>query len=112
MHRLVAEAFIPNPLNLPEVDHIFGERDDNKAHNLRWTTGSENTRNRDYCREATSKYNGVMRKSNGKWQTNIYLEGKTKHIGVFLCEHKAALAFNQFVIEHGLNRELNIIAEV
>ena len=111
VHKLLAQAFIPNPKNLPEVDHIDTVRTNNNVTNLRWTTGSENTRNRDYCREATSKYNGVMKKKD-RWQVNVYLEGKTKHIGIFLCEHTAARAFNQFCIDNNLNRELNIISEV
>lgn len=37
IHRLVAMAFIPNPDNLPEVDHISTIRTDNRVCNLRWT---------------------------------------------------------------------------
>lgn len=42
VHRLVAEAFIPNPNNLPEVDHIDTNKDNNCVDNLRWVTHSEN----------------------------------------------------------------------
>ena len=42
VHRLVAEAFIPNPENKATVDHIDGNRKNNSIDNLRWATYSEN----------------------------------------------------------------------
>lgn len=44
IHRLVANAFIPNPDCKKEVDHIDFDRSNNKASNLRWATRSENVK--------------------------------------------------------------------
>lgn len=45
MHRLVASAFIPNPNNYPEVDHIDHNPKNNSVENLRWVTHKENLHN-------------------------------------------------------------------
>lgn len=42
VHRLVAETFIPNENNYPCIDHINGDRSDNKVINLRWCTWKQN----------------------------------------------------------------------
>lgn len=46
VHRMVAITFVPNPQNLPLVDHIDRQRANNRSDNLRWVTAKQNQTNR------------------------------------------------------------------
>ena len=49
VHRLVAMAYIPNPENKEEVDHIDKNRYRNDVNNLRWVSSKENKQNADFA---------------------------------------------------------------
>lgn len=69
VHRLVAEAFIPNPENKPCIDHINTIRDDNRVDNLRWVTYSENNLNiitRKHMSESLKGENAPLFNKTGK----------------------------------------------
>lgn len=65
IHRLVAEAFIPNPKRFKEVDHIDCSRDNNSVTNLRWTSHKLN------CNDIT-RANRIS-----KGNVEIIIEGKS-----------------------------------
>jgi len=96
LHRLLAQAFIPNPENKPFVDHIDGDRKNNALSNLRWCTHAENMRNRKKQRNNTSEYTGVsFNKASGKWKAYITVGGKKKYLGRFHTKEEAAAVYRE-----------------
>ena len=88
VHAMVAECFIDNPDNKPQVDHINGKKEDNRVSNLRWVTNAENQRNHTQLRITnTSGCVGIhSRKYKGehyRWRVRIGLDNKRINIGDF-----------------------------
>lgn len=80
------------------VDHINGNRLDNRLKNLRLCNRSQNMRNSKKRSNCTSRYKGVsFRKDTGKWQAYYHIKGKKKNIGCFNLECDAAMAYNDYV---------------
>lgn len=89
IHRLVAEAFIPNEENKPCIDHINGNKSDNRVCNLRWCTHKENMNNPitlSHCEEIVGKTihlgkdNPFSRKV-GQYNTNDDLIAEYNSVG-------------------------------
>jgi hypothetical protein len=91
IHRLVAEAFLSNPENLLEVDHINGDRADNRVANLQWISKIENNRKKEtgwgqpkrvICIETGEIFDSVVaaaESANRRRETmNRHLRGKTQ----------------------------------
>jgi len=89
----------------PEVvDHINRNKTDNRIENLRATTLTGNNLNRSANRtgKKTSKYKGVSKHTNGRWQAQTKIRGKQTHLGLYDTEEEAYKAYLDFMSEtHG-----------
>lgn len=78
VHRMVAEAFISNPENKPEVNHIDGDRCNNQLSNLEWVTKEENTNHAVATGLINNPYGIDAR--NSKYVTKVFdLKGNLKY---------------------------------
>ena len=90
IHKLSAEAFLPNPENKKCVDHIDNNKLNNNLINLRFATHTQNGQNRSMSSKNTSGTKGVhWNKKNNKWTAQITINGKRINLGSFLDKDDA-----------------------
>lgn len=96
MHRVVIGAETGQM-----VDHINGNKLDNRRENLRIASNRENQQNRSKEEGCASKFKGVaLDKKLGKWRSQITATGKTHYLGTYACEHEAGHAYNKAAIQY------------
>ena len=84
IHKLVANEFLPNPLNKNCVDHIDNNRLNNNVENLRYATIQQNNMNKKLSIKNTSGFKGVhFDKKSNKWKSQIQINGTKQHLGYF-----------------------------
>lgn len=83
------------------VDHVDGDTLDNRRHNLRLATKSQNGANRGKPASNTSGYKGVSwHKASQKWKAQITVNGQTIYLGVHSTPEAASLAYDEAALEH------------
>lgn len=86
MHRIIAFAFIPNPNNLKEINHIDGDKTNNNINNLEWCTRGENIKH---------AYNLGLRKPNKLYGDNSTFHKLSKIQVIEIREKYATKKYSQ-----------------
>lgn len=97
IHRLVAETFIPNPNNFPQVDHIDGNKSNNHVSNLRWVSPRENTISYGYSNRVYNSADKVSVKIKAISETDeLIFESQTKLLKHFgYAKPTSRIKFNE-----------------
>lgn len=112
LHRLLAEAFIPNPENKKEINHKNGIRDDNRLENLEWCTHQENIKHsfENLGRKSNLKGNsstrnkskGYYKTKNGRYYSQCVIKGKVIYLGSFDTAEEAAEKSKKYKEENNI----------
>lgn len=99
-HRLIYEAYHGNVPTY--IDHINGNKRDNRVDNLRPASSAENNRNVGLTKANTSGYKGVSKTKTGKYRAAIQYNGTDIYLGVHDSAEAAALVYDTAaILYHG-----------
>jgi hypothetical protein len=96
LHRAILGLIDPTL----EVDHINGNRLDNRRENLRTCTSGQNKVNRHNARVGKSGFIGVRENQCGNWYASACVGREVRHLGTFKTAKEAALVRDAFVRQH------------
>jgi hypothetical protein len=113
VHRVIYEMFKGVIPKGSHIDHINGDRSDNRIENLRCCSVTQNIQNSVKRASASSIYKGVYWcKQVNKWKARIHVNGVKHYLGAHSKEGDAALAYNSAAVIHfGEFANLNIITK-
>ena len=103
LHRIILARILERELRSGEyVDHINGDKTDNRRENLRLATNTQNNANVGKRKGTySSEYKGVSwYKPTKKWRARIVVNYKTIHLGLFPDEMDAASAYDEAAMEY------------
>lgn len=92
VHRVVAQAFHQNVHSLPDVDHINGDRCDNRAVNLRWASKQLNSQNVHKVTGVCGAVGVATTKTPGRFRAHARIARVKRHLGVFNSVAEASAA--------------------
>lgn len=108
VHRLVALAFLENPNNYPQVNHIDSDRANNVLENLEWVSVRENSVHGQRRFKKTSKYPGVFHRPERygkKWSYSVMHNKKIRYGKYFHTEDEAYNAYKEFCRENNIQNK-------
>jgi hypothetical protein len=101
LHRWIWDSWANRSLGGLQIDHINGDKLDNRLENLRVATNSQNQCNNRVRKDSSSKFKGVYySKSKHKYRAHIYANGKSIHLGFYTDPLEAAKAYDQAAIHY------------
>jgi len=106
IHRLLAEHFIPNPLNLPQVNHIDGNTKNFQLSNLEWVTVSQNVQD-GYNRGRVSVFPEWRKVNRTKICKNCTKEFQYKRKDTVFCGYSCSAKWRVINHPHTIARKRN-----